>query len=338
MLAIRDPELIRQITVTDFDHFVDHPTYFANTANEPLLSKPLMMLRGQRWRQMRATLTPAFTGSKMRHMFGLVLGCCEQSVTALRTEAAQTSERPFVLDMKDMCTRFTNDVIASTAFGIDVNSLADRQNEFYVLGKSLFSVSVMKMVRVMVLVVFPSLARVLGLRIFERRLSTFYHSLVHDTIRERKEKGITRPDMIQLLMAAREGALKPDDIISTGATEERMESSTSERRHDELKNKEEKPGSTFVWDDDDVTAQSFLFFLAGFESSATVLCFAAHELMENPSIQQRLIEELDAAKYMLAGKPLTYDILQQLEYLDMVVSGMHSFTVHICALHRNRFF
>ncbi|KAF2885853.1 hypothetical protein ILUMI_20320 [Ignelater luminosus] len=45
-LSIRDPELIKQITVKDFDHFVDHFNFFA-TNDEPLWSKNLFFLKGK---------------------------------------------------------------------------------------------------------------------------------------------------------------------------------------------------------------------------------------------------------------------------------------------------
>lgn len=38
-------------------------------------------------------------------------------------------------DMQDAFTRYTNDVIASSVFGIEVDSLKDPNNEFYVRGR-----------------------------------------------------------------------------------------------------------------------------------------------------------------------------------------------------------
>lgn len=56
---IRDPELIKQIGIKDFDHFSDHPKLHTDKNNA------LNALTGQKWRDMRSTLSPAFTGSKM---------------------------------------------------------------------------------------------------------------------------------------------------------------------------------------------------------------------------------------------------------------------------------
>lgn len=77
------------------------------------------MLRGQRWRDMRTTLSPAFTGSKMRQMFQFVVECSEQTVKILQKEC-QESTKQYAPEMKDVFTRFTNDVIATSAFGIKV--------------------------------------------------------------------------------------------------------------------------------------------------------------------------------------------------------------------------
>lgn len=160
----------------------------------------------------------------------------------------------------------------------------------------------------------PKVAKWFDVRIFSRDQSEFYHDLVHGTIKHREKEGIVRPDMINLLMEARKGSLKNDSVV--GSNDHEGFATVDDVKLDDLR------GSTKqVWDDDDVTAQCFLFFVAGFDTSSTLLCFAAHELMENPDIQQTLIEELDSFKENLRGKPLTYDVLQKMKYLDMVVSG-----------------
>jgi len=82
---------------------------------------------------MRATLSPAFTGSKMRQMFDLVSECGEQMERTLSTEATATSKVD--CEMKDLFSKFTNDVISSTAFGYKINSFEDPDNDFYLSGK-----------------------------------------------------------------------------------------------------------------------------------------------------------------------------------------------------------
>ena len=39
------------------------------------------------------------------------------------------------VEMKDLFTRYTNDVIATAAFGIECDSLSNPKNEFYEMGR-----------------------------------------------------------------------------------------------------------------------------------------------------------------------------------------------------------
>jgi len=75
------------------------------------------------------------------------------------------------------------------------------------------------------------------------------------------------------------------------------------------------------WDNDDLAAQVFLFFMAGFEASSTLLCFATHLLATHPDVQSRLQEEIDMTLNKDEGN-LTYEAVRGMKYLDMVVSGM----------------
>lgn len=314
LLAIRDRELIKQITVKDFEHFLDHRETPITEDVEPLFGKSLFMLRGQKWRDMRSTLSPAFTGSKMRQMFHLVVECAEEATTILLNQS-QKSEKPFVPEMKDLFTRFTNDVIATSAFGIKVNSLENRENEFYNMGKKSSNFSTTALLKIMVMNMLPSaVCKYFGIRLFGDDQSTFYKSLVHDTISYRDKNGIIRPDMIQLLMEAKKGSLAHGSVKEDA--DDAGFATVTEATNEQLKG-----GQKRVWDDDDLTAQCFLFYIAGFETSATLMCFASHELTENHDIQDKLITEIDAVKKELNGKPLTYDALQKMTYMDMVVSG-----------------
>lgn len=46
----------------------------------------------------------------------------------------------------------------------------------------------------------------------------------------------------------------------------------------------------------------------------------AHELALNSPIQEKLYEEIKNVQTQLAGKPLTYETIQKMKYLDMVMS------------------
>lgn len=89
---IRDPEIIKQITIKDFEHFEDHPPFIDAEATSDLFGKSLLLLTGQKWRDMRITLSPAFAGSKMRIMFKLVTKCVDEMAKHL-VKATSNGER-----------------------------------------------------------------------------------------------------------------------------------------------------------------------------------------------------------------------------------------------------
>lgn len=84
VVFVTDPEIIKQITVKDFDHFVDHRLTIDENV-DPIFGRNLVSIKGNKWREMRATLSPAFTGSKMRNMFTMVTDCAEQLVEYLNS-------------------------------------------------------------------------------------------------------------------------------------------------------------------------------------------------------------------------------------------------------------
>ena len=67
-------------------------------------------------------------------------------------------------------------------------------------------------------------------------------------------------------------------------------------------------------------AQPLFFLLAGYETSGTTVSFALYELALHPEIQQSVRDEMRKVLSKHGGK-LTYDGMQDMSYLDRVVSG-----------------
>ena len=133
MFFLRDPEVVKQIAIKDFDHFVNHRSTFGDDDdadhNKNLFAASLVLMKDDKWKDMRSTLSPVFTGSKMRQMFQLMNEVAQETLVHMKKKDGLD------VDVKDFVTRFTNDIIASTAFGLKVNSYQDEKNEFYMMGK-----------------------------------------------------------------------------------------------------------------------------------------------------------------------------------------------------------
>lgn len=67
-----------------------------------------------------------------------------------------------------------------------------------------------------------------------------------------------------------------------------------------------------------IVGQAAIFWLAGFETTSSVMTFLLLELVRNQEIQQRLRDEIKDVLIETNGK-LSYDKINSMEYLNMVV-------------------
>ncbi|XP_063995643.1 uncharacterized protein LOC135172998 [Diachasmimorpha longicaudata] len=281
VIMIRDPELIKNITIKSFDHFVDHRS-FTESDQEPLFSKNLFALRGAKWREVRTLLTPAFTSSKMKAMFKLMSSCGENFANYLAENAAKES----TINSKDAFTKYTSDVIATCAFGVAVDSMRNPNNDFYILGKKATNFEgVDKFFKFFVIRVSSTLAKYLGVRITDSKVEAFFNELVRNTIETRDREGITRPDMIQLMMETRNN----------------------------------KPGTGPTLTIQDMVCQAFIFFFGGFDSTSSGMCFVAHLIATHPDVQKKLQEEVDNVCEQ-CEESVTYDAINNMKFLDAVIN------------------
>jgi cytochrome P450 family 9 len=89
--VLRNPELIKQVTVKEFNSFVNHRFVFDENADK-LFGRALFSLKDQKWRDMRNTLSPAFTGSKMRLMLTLMAESTETFIEHLVKKAEKEGD------------------------------------------------------------------------------------------------------------------------------------------------------------------------------------------------------------------------------------------------------
>lgn len=198
------------------------------------------------------------------------------------------------LDARDISTRFTLDVIGIVAFGIECNTLKETDNEFY-----RFSQMALGMPRISppVSVILKSrtvraIARFLGVKSVRDDVSSFFMNMIKSTISYRENNNIERKDLMDLLIK-----MKTD-------------------------------GDGFQFKDgltmDQIAAQAFIFFLAGFETSALTMQFTLYELAINPHVQTKLRLEIQNAKKKY-GDEISYEMMTDIPYLDQTINGNTDF-------------
>ncbi|KAJ9581448.1 hypothetical protein L9F63_023380 [Diploptera punctata] len=300
-LLIRDPELIRQVLIKDFVHFQDRGVTYDEEL-EPL-SAHLLFLTGSRWKNLRAKLTPTFTSGKIKMMYHLMEECAQQLKQSLDKPATNQQ----MMEMKEVMAKFTTDVIGTCAFGLQFNAIENEDSEFRKMGRRVFTSSFRDTLVRIIRTVCPSVLSLLKIKVMPQDIEDFFVGAVKETVEYREKNNYIRNDFMQLLIQLKnKGRVHHDDVV----VENLKNGSIYEEIHEKA--------TDIDFSDKLLTAQAFIFFLAGFETSSTTLSFCLYELALNPDIQDKLRDSIKAVVNKHGGK-VTYDSLNDMPYLDKVV-------------------
>ena len=187
-------------------------------------------------------------------MFDYVATIGNQTATTMKDKITAGGENVF--EFKDLASKFTVDVIASCAFGIEVNSFKDPDNDFQKIARAVTNFANLKNdFEIYWIFTIPSIMKALEVK-FGKEVETFFQEAVHDMMKYREEQGIVRNDMINLLIQAKKGNLSHDTTEDQKVTDGFATVEESQLGKSQVKT---------IWDDDDLAAQCFIFFFAGFE-------------------------------------------------------------------------
>ncbi|KAF2906077.1 hypothetical protein ILUMI_00104 [Ignelater luminosus] len=298
VLLVFDPELIKHILVKDFEHFSDHGTYL-NEESDPLTGN-LLCLKGLKWKNLRAKLTPTFTSGKMKMMFQTLLDCTNE----IKNVMNKTVESNECIDIKETVGRITTDIIGSCAFAIECNSLNNPNSEFRKYGKKVFEVEGVQAIKCFLSLCFPSILHFFNAALIQKDVTNFFMGVVKEAVDYRETNNIIRKDFMHLLIQLRNNV------------EIRDEDDVGSIRQTGITSKSEIGKSLTM---SELAAQAFVFFLAGFETSSTALTFCFYELVANLDVQEELRKEIKdiLGKY---NDKLTYEAMVEMTYMDKCIS------------------
>lgn len=184
------------------------------------------------------------------------------------------------VEMKDLLARFTTDVIGNCAFGISCDSLNDANAKFRHFGRKLFEEPRHSAWVRRLLDEYSKYGRMLHVKKIPDDIAAFFMKTVRDEVEYREKNDVTKNDLMDLLI--------------------------------ELKN-----GNAITFNE--LAAQAFVVFQAGFESSSSTLAFCLYELALNTEIQEKTRQIIRNAheKY---GQ-FSYEMMMDLPYLDQIIRG-----------------
>ncbi|XP_055681861.1 uncharacterized protein LOC129789237 [Lutzomyia longipalpis] len=302
-LLINCPEMAKTILVKDFNYFVDRGVYYDE--NKDPLSANLFFMEGQKWRNLRAKISPTFTSGKLKVLFHTVAAVTEELLGFI-SESLEVSPTGKTLEIKDLMARFTTDIIGTTAFGINCDSLHNPKSEFRQMGNRIVNITKTRAVALFLGMVNRSLARRLNLRFTHQEDADFFMETIKNIINQREQQKIKRNDFMDLMI----------QLKNKGKLEDAEES-------------EATGGLTF----EEIAAQCWIFYFAGFETSSTTITVALHQLSIHEDIQERAREEVKRVLDKYDGK-FTYEGVMEMEYLNQIVNETLRLFPPVGTIHR----
>ncbi|XP_054699245.1 cytochrome P450 3A9-like [Grus americana] len=287
VVATVDPQIIKTVLVKECY------STFTNRRHMDLagvLNNAVSLAEDEQWKRIRTVLSPTFTSGKLKEMFPIMKHYGEVLVKNVQKQV----EKDNVVAVKDIFGSYSMDVVTSTSFGVNIDSMNNPKDPFVREMQKLVKFDFFDPIFILAFVcpfITPLLAK-MNISFFPSDAVSFFMRALSKIKQDReKEPHKGRVDFLQLMIESQ----KSTSHGSNGANH-----------------------SYKALTDIEVLSQAFIFIFAGYEPTSSTLCYLAYELAMHPDVQQKLLEEIDT---VLPNKaPLTYEAMMQLEYLDMAVS------------------
>ncbi|NXL84313.1 C340 protein, partial [Alectura lathami] len=288
VMAVLDPILIKTILVKEcYSIFTNRRNFGLNGK----LDSALNMAEDEKWKRIRTVLSPAFTSGKLKEMFPIIKLYGEKLVKNVEKKVANEE----FLNMKDIFGAYSMDVVASTSFSVDIDSMGNPSDPFVTNIKKFLKFSFLNPI-FMLLVLFPFLVPLLekmNVSLLPSEVIDFFFVIFMKMKKERENGShMDRVDFLQLMadsQISQDGSKSAEGTVSYKSLS-----------------------------DEEVLAQALIFVFAGYETTSSTLCYISYHLAMHPDVQKRLQDEIDANLPNKAAP--SYDVVMQLEYLDMVVN------------------
>ncbi|XP_042196880.1 cytochrome P450 3A8-like [Callorhinchus milii] len=289
LLSVMDTNMIKTILVKECYSF------FTNRRDIDLigpLKDAVSVVHDENWKRIRSVLSPTFTSGRLKEMLPIVCRYAETLVKNVEKKAKMNEP----IALKDLFGPYSMDVVTSTSFSVDIDSLNNPSDPFVSNIKKMLKFSFFNPV-FLIVIIFPFLIPImekLNISLFPNEVTDFFHKAVTHIKENRKTTRNDRVDFLQLM----------------------IDSQTTEN------NKEMQNGvnssSSKALTDAEISAQALIFIFAGYETTSNTLSHVSYYLATNPDVQTKLQQEVDET-FPNKATP-TYDAVMQMEYMEMVIS------------------
>ncbi|KFB51698.1 AGAP007480-PA-like protein [Anopheles sinensis] len=271
-IVVRDLDLVRDVLVSNFSSFNENDFHVDETV-DPLMAANPFTQSGEKWKERRAQMSMILTQNRIRPTFPLVQ---EIANDFLRYINATRKNDPH-FEAKDICAKYTINVVAGVAFGIDAESFTNPNAEFSKMGNALFTPTWQTAIRTHLALFAPGLSKLLRVPFVPAYVEKWFRKMVKQAIHQRKNT--IRQDLFQAMY---------DNLSDNG---------------------------TIEVNENHAVGHSVTFLTEGFETSSSLMSYLLFQLAVNPTIQDRVVDELRSVLKETEGT-LTEPSLHKLVYME----------------------
>uniref|UniRef100_A0A671R9Q2 Cytochrome P450 3A n=1 Tax=Sinocyclocheilus anshuiensis TaxID=1608454 RepID=A0A671R9Q2_9TELE len=276
VLCIMDQSIFKTILVKEcYSLFTNRRNF---RLNGPLYDA-VSIVEDDDWRRIRSVLSPSFTSGRLKEV-------CESGVThTYMSSSAQLFACPHVFRFFGA---YSMDVVTSTAFSVDIDSLNNPKDPFVTNIKKMLKFDLLNPL-FLITALFPFITPVLekmDFAFFPTSVTDFFFAALKKIKSERVASDHKkRVDFLQLM----------------------VDSQTAGKEHTEK-----------GLSDHEILSQSMIFIFGGYETTSSTLSFFFYNLANNPEAMKKLQEEIDQTFPDKA--PVDYEAVMNMEYLDAALN------------------
>lgn len=188
-LIVNDPAIAREVTVKEFHKFATRYHIHLGSTN---LNKSLFFMQGgEDWKRVRSIVSPAFTSGKLKAMITPI----ERIVDSFVNYLDRYAQNGQVFDIKQYTSAFAMDVIASCAFGVNIDTISQPNHPMVENAKKILGLNADLSYAICVML--PSLARLLRLEFLDKQAIEYFDSLTFKIIEERLKQSSNGQSRLQ---------------------------------------------------------------------------------------------------------------------------------------------
>jgi len=169
LISVLDPKIIKTVLVKE------RYTAFTNRRAFPapaILRNAVSMTQDEQWKRIRTVLSPTFTSGKLKEMFPIIKHYGE--ILIQNVQRKMENDEP--IDVKEVFGAYSMDVVTSTSFGVNINSMNNPKDPFVMQIRKLTKFRALDP-RIILAFTFPALLPILSalnLTAFSREAVNFF--------------------------------------------------------------------------------------------------------------------------------------------------------------------